>query len=369
MRKVLLGSSAIVAAALVSSHASAQGISFSGYVDFQAGGNVSGNDDARDYDFVTDTRLNIMADFVADNGLAYGAFLRLEDAGEAGGTAPNGAVTLDPGTNADFDITKGYAYVGSQDGGGFGQIRLGDDEPVAQTLRIVPQGAASGLADGDLGRYISPGISQPNVSSGFIYDSDDTKVAYYTPGFNLGSFGEIKGGVSYSPTTSGNFSNDQLGDLDDEGADGEDVFSIGANFAGAIGSFGIGVFAGANYGDGEDAADDDIFEWDVGASVATGPFTVSGFYRNAEEFLNLDEDLFAWGVGARYTFGPWGIGANFIESEGTGDAADDWVAGIGVDYSLAPGLTPYLEYDHSDVKGGLDADNSDVVLGGIEVAF
>ncbi len=134
MKKVLLGSTALVAAGLVAGPAFAQlELSISGSVDYHFG--IADEDldtDKRSYGNTTDTTLNFNADGVADNGLEYGTRINVDDNSDA------------------FKIDETYVFVR----GTFGRIQLGERDPIASLLRFAVPAVGNGQADGDFGRYV-----------------------------------------------------------------------------------------------------------------------------------------------------------------------------------------------------------------------
>ena len=138
MKKVLLGSTALVAAGLMAGPAFAQlELSISGSVDVHAGWASEDLDtDRREYGITTDTTLNFNADGVADNGLEYGSRINVDDENIGG--------------DQTFEIDETWLFVS----GTFGEVRLGATDPAASELRFAIPTVGNGQADGDFGRYV-----------------------------------------------------------------------------------------------------------------------------------------------------------------------------------------------------------------------
>ena len=174
MKKVLLGSTALVAAGLMAGPAFAQlELSISGSIDMHAGYASEDLDSGREeYGITTDTTLNFNADGVADNGLEYGTRLNIDDSGD------------------EFRIDETYVLLR----GTFGEVRLGQDDPAASTLRFAVPAVGNGQADGDFGRYIDR--SNTNIyGTDFVHSNDSNKIIY------IGSFGDFQVGGSFTPSS------------------------------------------------------------------------------------------------------------------------------------------------------------------------
>jgi predicted porin len=338
MKKLLLGSTALVAFGLMAAPASAQvELTITGNVDAQFGwGDDDFDDDQRDYGGTTDTTLNVNAEGVADNGLRYGARINIDDGVTDG--------------NSSFLIDETWVFVA----GDWGQVRLGEKEGQASNLRFAVPSVGNGQADGDFGRYINDfGI----FGTDFIDSGDDAKVSY------IGEFGAFTFGASYSPTTGQQLSNPGLPDNDP--GQFEDIFSVGANYNGDWDTFKFGVSGGFVTGSAE-ADEEDLTEYGVGGQVGFGPFLVGGFWINSDGGAVDDRDRF--GLGATFSAGPWSFGLNALWA--SSDDQDDQVYGAGLAFDIAPGLQAYADFVlfEYDVDAGADNDGT-VILTGLTASF
>lgn len=347
MKKVLLGTSAIVGFGLLASPAFAQlELAITGSTQFEFG-YVDEDEDggaARDHDFRQDGVIQFNADGVADNGLEYGAEIELDDIAEDEGV----------------EVDEQYLYIG----GGFGQIRLGDKEgPVANFMVSAPV-VASGGFDGNYSAYTVGSAGSYLFDADDGLNSDSTKIHYLTP-----NFGGFQAGVSYAaaPTEAGKDGNaDRLVDLGDS-------FEIGGAYNGDFGGFGLTLGAGFVTASGD--SNDDYTGFDLGVNVGFGGFTIGAAYVAVTEtpFGGLDEQE-TWQVGAAYGTGPWTVGASAAfderDFEGGGDAGTD-IYTVGAEYALAPGLTLYSDLSFVDAEATpTDAANeATVFIIGTSVAF
>ena len=88
-----------------------------------------------------------------------------------------------------------------------------------------------------------------------------------------------------------------------------------------------------------------------------------------------DVEVDGYGVGATFTTGPWGFAANALladlDAPGAADDVEDTVYGVGVEYSLADGLTPYadLVFFDNDLDGSVNDNDGTVFLVGVTASF
>src|SRR3546814_654983 len=224
MRKILLGSTALLGFGLLSASAAAQvELSISGNVRFQ-GAYVDEDDDdgaERDYDFSQQGELQFNANGVADNGLEYGAENELDDiASEESGD--------------DVEVDEQWGFIG----GDFGQVRFGHKEGAAKEFSVTaPADFATGGCDGDYGDFMlgSAGSYLLDLEDA-VSDEDNTKVTYITP--ELGGF---QGGISFAPTDNAGKSGAQRRAAD---SDAENIFTVGGNYAAEFEGFDVLVGAG-----------------------------------------------------------------------------------------------------------------------------
>jgi len=176
-------------------------------------------------------------------------------------------------------------------------------------------------------------------------------VTYYSPrfsGFQLG--------LSYAANDRNRGQNIDLSDNNAGRAD--TIFTGALNYQGNYNGFGVGAAANIEYGNAEAATTEDLFAWNVGATLSYKGFSIAGSYADWDDSLSdstfatvLDSaDFFT--LGAAYEHGPYGISVTYIDSSyeivgGTENTFENIV--VSADYQLAPGLTPYAEVSFFDV--------------------
>lgn len=346
MKRILLGSSALVGIALFASTASAQvTVRLGGFVNFEAGflsddlidsldEIVSGDDTDDDgFDFRNDTEVHIRADGKADNGLLYGTKIEIDSSG----------------TSLNYD--EAVLYVA----GGWGRLELGDEDGASDTLTIFAPVVGIGQLDGDFADFGAPDTLIKPVDS-----SDSTKATYYTP-----RFAGFQAGISYAPQISDggdsvvlNGINDiALTDAGDTPAGGfyDDVVEIGANYSTEISGFSVAVGGGWTFASAKDVTiggapldTEDLNSWGGGAQVGFGGFTVGGGYIQADL---TGDDADGWNAGIAYETGPFGVAVQYNDYDTGGLASADvsLITG-GATYTLAPGLTVGADLAWYDVE-------------------
>ncbi len=370
MKKLLLGTTGLIAATLVASSASAQTpkVTIGGIADFQAGFVSDDLDGAqRSHGFRNDTEVSIRVDGKSDAGLGYGAVIDLEAdvTADADGEGLNAART--------------YVYLD----GNWGRFELGSNQGAAETMRVDASSlaAATGGIDGSWtyfanatgGSFITtPSLPLAHgslVALGGETTDNANKITYYSPrfsGFQLG--------LSYQPDGSDRGQTVTRSDVT-PGQSGENI-DVGLNYEGTWGDVSAAVAATGQFGDSETAATEDLGAWNVGALLGYAGFHLAGSYGDWDDSLsatgaNIEGDY--WTVGGGYDFGSFAASVTYLDSSyGTGAVENDFNNLVfGADYKLAPGLTPYAEVSLYDFDAGGAATDNDgtVVILGTQIAF
>mgnify|MGYP000403544429 CR=1 FL=1 len=375
MKKVLLGTSALVALGLTAPAYGQIDLNITGSVDVNFGvvdDDGEGPDD-REYGGRVDTTLNLNGDGLSDNGLEYGFRVNIDDTdGNRCGTSSATASTVvdqdgDPlsdgagGINPDFDpadvdditinsacnqtgdttflIDESWIYVS----GGFGEVRLGGKEGVTTTLGSfgVPS-TGSGIADGDFGSYASsaPGGNSTAVIQGF---TDGTRITY------IGEFGDADIGISFAPNDEERHGDPDLSNAFTTYENRVDIAgNYTFNFEG--GSFILG--GGISFADATSATANDLFAYIISVRANFGGFSIGGFYGDNTDSggsAGTGGSYEIYGAGATYSIDGLTVGANALgyqDSRTIGGAPLDmegYAAGVGAEYALFPGFTPYGE--------------------------
>jgi len=394
MKKILLGTSALVGVAMLAGPAAAQiDVRVGGQVNFthQFGDETQPNDATDVNDAETDAEIRVRASAKTDNGLTYGADIQIE-------TGLGGA---DNRSNAGTD--EAHMFIG----GSFGRVQLGDTDGAADLAFFVP----------------TVGLSQMDGAQNLRFDytdyeaqdsGDDTKITYFTP-----EFSGFRAGISYVPyagaegsqgdniinrrfttVAAGNQQRAGIGANGtlsftgaDQGGTYRDMFEIGAIYTGEFSGVGL-QFAGgivtAESNAIEDTAtrateSDDYTAWTISALAKYAGFAVGGIYTDNGDRVERGSssmagyaDVRVWALGASYTFGSFGIAAQYADIDGDQNGGnadreiDQW--SIGVSYLLAPGLTLGADYvtadQETETPGAAKVSNSsDAFLIGARLTF
>jgi predicted porin len=425
MRKILLGTTAVVGLALVAQAANAQGISpgqaqgttltaapapsiagagglsvrLGGYYEF-SGANIQDDNDRatrlnaahgqarRKNDFRNDMELNVFVDGRAANGMQYGAVLEMQMDNQAN-------------TTVDFDEMYGFFK------GSWGEFRFGQEDSAASLL--IVRAPAAGALGGDAvwDEFVSNAglfAGSPYVTSGINDGNDATKVVYLSPqfaGFDFGASYAANAGEGERVDTQ----RDRVGTAANPGGVVDNEISVALRYRGTIGAVGLQAGAGAMWGDGPArtaaAEFESISAYFFGAQIAAYGFAIGGEYafgkyngasvgRTAIR-KGLD-DSNHWLAGATYTIGSVVLGAVYGQGSqdngGTLKDREHTVMGVGLLYNMAPGLGLYAAYNSiSDENvptgiptaastaaniatfNGSTTRNIDVIMAGIRLAF
>jgi len=388
MRKILLGTTAVVGLAIAAPAAFAQGISpgsgtqgstltaapapglagvggltvrLGGYFEFSAANIQDDNDRAtrlgaahgqarRKNDFRNDMELNVFVDGRAANGMQYGAVLEMQ---------------MDNQTNTGVDFDEMYGFFK----GTWGEFRFGQEDSAASLISVRAPGAGALGGDAVWDEFISQDgsspatalFSTPYMTSGINDGNDATKVIYLSPqffGFDAGFSYAANSGEGERVDTQRN----RTGVTATPGGVVDNEFSAALRYRGTFGSVGVQGSAGAMWADAPARTAANEFEsinaYFFGAQLSAFGVVIGGEYafgkynggsvgRNAVR-KGLD-DSHHWLAGATYTLGSVVLGA--VYGQATQDNGADvkdrehTVWGIGALYNLAPGLGLYAAYN------------------------
>lgn len=373
MKKILLGTTGLVGAALLASAASAETpkVTLGGFSDFQAGyidqDNVAGGTPSvRDFSFRNDNEVSVHVDGKTDGGLGYGAVIDLEAdiSADADGQGLNAART--------------FTYLES----GWGRAEMGGNKSAAATMRVdassvaVATGGINGawtyFADTTGDSFISTSKLVSEHGSTTAFGAEDTynatKVTYYTP-----SWAGFQGGVSYTPGVDFGSFNGRGQAPAINASDIEDVWDFAVSYNHTFdNTWKLGLAGTYELGSTDVAGADDVEAWNAGGVLGFGGFSLAGSYGEWSETgqAGLDEGDY-WTAGLGYEAGPVGLSATYIDSTLETVAGDNDFQNLvfGADYKLAPGLTPYAEVSLFEADGVTADNEGTLVLLGSQIAF
>lgn len=356
MKKILLGTTAIVGVALVGQAMAAEKpkLSMSGNVKFEAQF-VDEDDTAglnRGYGFSTDdAEIVFRASTTADNGLEYGAKIEF---------------TFEEGDDSDGDrgrTDEAMMYLE----GNWGLLQLGNEDGVEDAMRLGGWSVIGGTGGHDGETFFANNASALISTAQEGDTSDATKITYYTP-----LISGFRAGVSFTPDGGHEYDN---GETDDDG-DLENNIAFGVEYKGDFDQVGVHV-AGryvtsefeSNDEGGTDAEKEEISSFGVGANVTYAGFAFGvGYVDNDDSGITktnkaLGIDAGSWvDVGASYSTGPYKVGIAYFHSEETvaqNQEAEADIFSVTADWNVAPGLDVYGEYVYADLDDGTTGTSND----------
>lgn len=398
VNRYLLAGCAAVTLAAGAGAANAQAkfdVKVSGDAYFEAG-YVSQDLDAntRSTEFRNRLRVNVIPTAKADNGLEYGARIRMR--------ANSGADNV---RNMDAD----RAFVFAQ--GSFGMVRAGvansfSDETYVSApsdyvsafveqpvFWIGPNNNINGTTAGSLAFGAAQTTRNTIVYPALAVDANATKIVYFSPrlaGLQLGASYTPRNDSSNTDVSRSQFTANSAANIMGTGIF-EDIWEVGANYSNSFG--GVSVKASAGYMGGSAVAGapgiayNDLTSWQAGLMIGYAGFSVGGSYTDfnrsgerqsfsAAAGRPATEAQRNWTAGVQYSSGPLVVGANYKfgadagRTDTPGSRHID-VYEVGVGYTVAPGLTLQAQYDYVDTKGEVSAlnDKANVILARSVLAF
>jgi len=313
MRKLLLTSSALVAAASISSYAVAD-VSVTGAFEWkykqQAADQTTQDGDS----FAQDNEVVISFSNKTDSGLTIG-----------------GKLEIDADANAQDESVLTIS-------GGFGTFRLGQEDSIHETFGITEVDLIDEEGDG---RFNISGTASATISgnAGEQGSTDTNKIAYVTP-----KMGGFQAGYS----------------LEDSGDDATtDMSAIGASYEMPLAAGSLVVKYNQSTKDGAT----DIDTTNMGAQFTMGAMSLIVSSMTKEQGTTNDEE--GTGFGIKYDMGGGltiAASATEVEDSGTTAAGENekYTANIGeAVYTVAPGLKAKVTYTDYEYKDGGTANLGD----------
>jgi predicted porin len=394
MNRYLLAGCAAVALAMGSGAANAQAkfeVKLGGDV-FAEWGYVDNDLDAglRSTEMRNRFRFNLIPSAKADNGLEYGARIRVR-ADTTNSNSSSGAPAVGRA------MTHDRAYIFAQ--GGFGQVRIGttntynDETIVSRPIDYLP----FGLFDQFTGFAATPinalGTSQSGVlNQGSVtwptFGDVATRIVYFSPriaGFQLGA--------SYTPRNDDSTNNvnrlerTALATASAIAPSFQDLLEVGANYDQTFGAIRVKAGAGYYWGEATETVTGgvvstykDMNAWQAGAQVGFAGATIGASYtdwgksglRTGAAAGIFGDRANVWNVGAQYTMGPIVVGGGWMFAKDSGSTAfagkrEVNVYEVGASYTVAPGFAVQAQYDYFDIeneagRAAIDDKGSVVIL-------
>jgi predicted porin len=283
----------------------------------------------------------------SDNGLTFDGRVELEAfTSDASCTDVSAGGIISPDECGDGDqIDENWARVS----GSFGSIKIGGDDSAKNAYAngvIYAPSAFIGYYDGfGWVNPVQPGISGGGDYIGIHYDSPDFSGFRFGASYLPNRTSDGAGGGGAKTTAAG----DTGGPVYNVGLDTDNFWAVGAVYSGDFNGFGVGVSAGYADSDGSD-----METWHVGGNVSSSGFTLAVHYEdNGGSSDNTD-----LAIGASYATGPWTIAGGWAQNDT--ETADPQVISAWVTYAVAPGVKATVGFEYGDEDNG-----DDEVLGGM----
>ena len=368
MKKILLGTTALVAIGLVAGPAFASdplkvtvgGNVVTGFYVIDADNGQFGSSYQDTKVAVVARNIDITAEGTLDNGMVAGVTAKLmlgSDFSNSTGTANN---------NGFATFRQLYTYLE----GGFGRFELGGTDGAAYKMHytspwFVP---GNGVDSPNIYNGVSAltGTAEVRQSTFSLMATDANKVSYFTPrlaGFQLG--------VSYTPDTSNGFSNVKANGLGliSKNTGIQQVFEVAANYAGTFSGVDMGVDGFYTTGDapgvgGFGSTSGSPEEYGFGANLGYAGFTLGGAWYQSND-LDYKRGVSAarngygaqvWTVGLSYATGPWTVGAAYLDAQDDSntlagrDGRKSKTIQVGGGYNLGSGVDVGLDVSFASNK-------------------
>jgi len=328
MRKLLLSTTALIAAASISSVALAADVEIKGGMEFtyntmDPGIAVAG---ASDNDFTSDQNITLTFTNKTDSGLTIGMVQNIESVGTEGvATAAS---------------DENYMYIK----GGFGALTLGNNDGAGDQLTTTASDLVGpdALSDGAPTFHRSTGdgnLSDDNAD--LINDiNDENSITYMLP-----AMGGLTVGASFA-------------DAGKDATENADQTVIAAKYVFTSGAVNGSLHYGTNSISGASAGDSSLNSSSMGMKISSGSFTAIMAKAKDDKTSAIETEATDYGI--QYKLGNGivlsAVGTQIEENTG-GESLD--VTTVGAKYTIASGLDAYVTYHDYDYQKGLSNETSD----------
>ena len=353
MKKVLLGSTALVAAGLIAAPSAMAAeklqVGVGGYMEQWFGYTTVDDDAGRDvdgFDVKSDSEIHFKGSTTLDNGIEFGINVQLE-----------------ANSNSSDQIDESYLIMK----GSFGEINLGSENSAMYKMHYAPSDFGISINSGDQGDWAGlagSGVSSSGYFRGVLGSTyiepnranDSEKLTYYTPrfaGFQLGA--------SYGPDTN----QDNNGAVD-RNTGVSDMVAFGANYSGDFSGVSLGVSLG--YGTFLESASgtDEPEAYSAGVTLGVGGFGVGASWAESD---NSNADGTAYNLGVSYETGPFGVSLTYFNGDVDGGTSQE-AYHLSGKYALGPGVTAAATLGHAEFDGaGTNEVEATYIVTGIRLSF
>ena len=354
MKKILLGSSAIVGLAFAGA-AQAQDpiqLGISGNLETALAFSAAGGDNVQGFGaqaFANQDSIAVSQDYditftgntTLENGLTVGVYIQFDNRGSATtGSNPSG-----------LKEDEIYAVIS----GGFGEFRIGQDDEVLNDVNesTVTTGGSlfyDGVGSNEITFDETAEITDVDVELA----GNNAQIWYRTP-----RFAGFRGSVSYAPE------NTAPGDQATQGnSTTTDIWSFALEYDNSFGAIDLGVFGGYSMADGEGGVADE-YAYGAGAKIGFAGFQLGGAVvggRNAGGIAGTTATTTneqTYHVGLSYSIDKVSVGVMGAVGSQNSAGQEDSGYSIQLDgsYAMGPGITfgagvAWSDFEYNGVAGG-----------------
>ena len=303
MRKLLLGTTALAAAATLSANAALADVSISGYYEWVYNSRSSNITTLDGTTMSGDSEITFKFSNKTDSGLD---------------------IVMTTELQSDENETTPIDETSLSIAGGFGKFVLGGNDSVGDNYGIE--------AEDLIAEEAAPVGTNATVSTDtdIAASHDSSKISYHLP-----AMGGFTAGVSHYTTVDGSADKTEYGAQFTTSASGASI-----TLGGATGT--------------TDAATKDTDSQNIGVKIVSGAVS---FIAAQGSYEAVDEDREANGAAIKYDMGNgMTIAVSTMESDDSLDAGEEYTnTGVEVTYAIASGLTAYLTINDYDYKPGTEA--------------
>jgi len=366
MKKILFGTTALVAAGMVVGAASAaekMKVGVSGYQQlYLIYGSQSDNAgepaaNLRNHGILKEGEIHFKASTTMDNGIKVGWESELE--GESGAAARV--------------MDENYVWMS----GDFGRVVIGGYWGPSLLMSHNAPGAAPGWGDfANLAPATNPAantVGGPNSFAAFTFK--DNKIQYYSPVIGPG----LKIGVAYTPELGASQNGVGGFTTDNTAGDSGSTYEVALELNTKVGKGSLGAYAVylKSALEAASAGAEDRIAWALGATLGMGAWSVGGGYKIDNEGVTADSDEVHYGLGGSYSMGPVKYALNYVagtdENGGGANADDVTFLQLSMAYSWGPGVTLGAGIQNTKYEDGgslaASENNATVVFMGTALSF
>jgi outer membrane protein OmpU len=339
MRKLLLGTTALAAAATLSANVALADVSITGAMEWTYESRDPGTSavGASDDDFSSDTNVKMTFSNKTDSGLEIGMVLDLETIGDDAAS----------GVNAD----ENYMFIK----GGFGEIQLGMNDGAGDQFTRTASDLSGPDANSDNGGFYlgTTGSTAAVAANELLVSVDSTRLA----DDNADLIGDINdtNSITYLLPSMGGFSAGvSYSDAGDAATKQNDITTVGAKYAFESGAVKGSIHYGNSSRSGATTGASSLNGDSIALDLSSGPFRAVIAKANQDMTGAVTTEVTDYGVSYNLGNGMTLSAVGTQVEENTGGESSD-ITTLSASYNIASGLTAYLTYVDYDYENGTSA--------------